>query len=193
MKRELINCVKVCTIFLLLTFMCTAKGQDFIIGMKYGYGNTTYSRQSDNRKTPAYSTHRASFVAEFSPYYSRLFIISGIEYEIQNLTNSLTIPLTLRIVLGNTIQPFVEGGSYFTYSLTDQAEMYTIKNDLGAKISAGLSMHLNKRWRLEAAYIYYAGFTTAFEEKVLLPLDQYTLEEYRRRSGFTTIGIKYRF
>ena len=193
MKRKLINCVKVCSIFLLLTIVCPAMGQDFIIGMKYGYGNTTFTRQSDNRKTPAYSSHRASLVAEFSPYYSRLFIISGIEYEIQDLTNSLNIPLTLRIVLGNTIRPFLEGGGYFTYSLTSQAEMYTIKNDLGAKISAGLSIHLNKKWRLEAAYIYYAGFTTALEEKLLLPLDQYTLEEYRRRSGFATIGIKYRF
>jgi len=170
-----------------------AVGQDFILGLKYGYGTSSFVRQSDDRKTPAYTTHKVALTTEFSPYYSKLFIASGLEYEMHELANGLTIPLSVRIVLGKTIRPFFEGGGYFTYSFTDPQDDYIVKNDLGAKVAAGIMLYLKQHWRLELGYYYRAGLTPALEEEIPLPLDQVTTEEYRRKAGTVEIAVKYRF
>lgn len=173
--------------------MIPAASQDFILGLKYGYGNNTFIRQSDNKKTPAFATHKLGLVAEFSPYYSRFFIISGIEFEMNDLDKGITIPFSVRVVLGNTVQPFIEGGGYYHYSLTDLSEDFSVKNDLGVQVMAGFLVKLNKNIRLELGYNYRLGLTKALEEEIILPLNQIMLEEYRRKSGSIDVCIKYRF
>lgn len=193
MKKSLLyHCIYFIILFA-FSFTFQAKAQDFILGLKYGYGNSTFIRQSDNLKTPTYKTHKAALIAEFSPYYSRLFIITGAAYEINDLSQNITIPLTLRVVFGKTVQPFIEGGAYYSYVLNDESDDFILKNDLGAKVMAGLLINLGKNWRLELGYNYRFGFTKALEEEILLPLNQVMLEEYRRISGSIDLGIKYRF
>jgi len=173
--------------------MIPVAAQDYILGLKYGYGSNTFIRQSDNKKTSAFATHKLGLVAEFSPYYSHFFIISGIEFEMNNLDKGITIPLSLRVVFGNTVQPFIEGGGYYHYSLTDLSEDFFLKNDLGAKVMAGFLIKLNKNIRLELGYNYRVGITKALEEEIILPLNQIMLEEYRRKSGSIDLSVKYRF
>lgn len=170
-----------------------SSGQDFILGVKYGYGTHSFIRQSDDKKTPSYTTQKIGLVTEFSPYYSHLFIISGIAYEINDLGNSISVPLTARIVLGNTVRPFFEGGGYFNYFLADSSGVYSLKNDLGANLMAGILVHIKKHVRIELGYTYRFGLTTALGEEIMLPGGQDMQEEYRRKSGSIDFCIKYRF
>lgn len=193
MKNKNLHLLNYLIILLLYCIPTHVTAQDFILGLKYGYGNSTFTRQSDNLKTPTYKTHKAMLIAEFSPYYSRLFIITGAAYEMNDLSQNITIPFTLRVVFGKTIRPFIEGGAYYSYVLNDESDDFTLKNDLGANVMAGLLINLGKNWRLELGYNYRFGFTKALEEEILLPLNQVMLEEYRRKSGSVDLGVKYRF
>ena len=193
MKKTCLTGSKLTAIFILINLLPSIYAQDFILGIQYGYGTTSYFRQSDNHKTKGYMTQQASLITGFSPYYSHLFVFSGIAYEMNRLNTSLSIPLTLRIVLGETIRPYAEFGGYYNYLLESNTKDFAIKNDLGAKVAVGLLVNLNKHWRMDLGYNYRFGFTKALEEEILLPLGQVLLEEYRRKSGLVCLSVKYRF
>lgn len=181
-------------VFLLYFFIfCKADSQSIDVGIKYSYGNQYFTRQSDNLKTPKYGTHRIMLAAEYTPYFSKLYVCSGLEYETYTLGTSLKIPLTIKFVPGKRISPFFEGGGFYTIILKEKTEDLMLVNDAGAKAGAGLRVRAGKKLICEIGYSYRFGLTTALEEEVLLPLHQVAIEEYRRKSGSFEISLKYHF
>ena len=177
----------------MLGFTVSMTAQDFILGARYGYGKATYKRQSDGLMIPAKSTQRVGITFEFSPFFSKFFVVSGIEYETNNLGSSLSIPLGLRISLGNTFRPFIELGGYYTHPLNSKQSNYVITRDLGVKVGAGLLYSIDKRWRIELGYFHRFGFKGILAEEIELPLGQVTSEQYDLRAGNLELGVKYRF
>lgn len=167
--------------------------QDFIVGVRYGYGKSAYVRQSDDLMIPARSTHKTGISLEFSPFYSKLFVVSGIEYETNDLGSSLSIPLGFRIALGNTFRPFFELGGYYAHPLKSKQTNYTFTRDVGIRVYGGLMYAINKRWRVELGYLHRFGFKGILGEQIQLPIGQITYEQYDLRAGNLELGIKYRF
>lgn len=178
---------------LIITNLTPSFSQDFHLGAKYGIGSAGYTRQSDNFKTDHYSFNKGALTFEYSPFLSHLFIGSGVEYQISDLGNTLSVPLTFRLAFRKKVRPFVECGGYYNYNLDDNDDLYTIKNDLGAKVGCGLLIHMGKRWRFDAGYFHRFGFTAGLKEEILLPLEQIQLENYRLNEGSFEFCIKYRF
>jgi hypothetical protein len=185
--------IKYILIGLFLGLTVSLAAQDFILGTRYGYGKAAYKRQSDGLMIPAMTTQRVGISLEFSPFYSKLFVVSGFEYETNNLGSSLSVPLGLRISLGNTFRPFIELGGYYTHPLNSNQSDYTITRDLGVKAGAGGIYSINKRWRIELGYFHRFGFKGILGEEIQLPLGQVTFEQYDLRAGNLELGIKYRF
>ena len=180
-------------ICLFLGLTTQALAQDFIIGSKYGYGKSNYKRQSDGLMISSEPTHRVGISLEFSPYFSRFFVVSGIEYETNKLGNSISIPLGIRITLGKTLRPFFEAGGFFSYPLLSKQTDYTLEKDFGARVGGGLIYYINKRWRTELGYFYRFGFKSVLREEIQLPMDQVTIEQYDLRAGNLELCVKYRF
>jgi hypothetical protein len=180
-------------ISLILLIGIPAAAQDFIIGVKYGYGNVNYIRQSDDRELTKSPQNRIAVVMEFSPFLAGMYFISGVEYISNEYTSSLSVPLTIRISVGTKLRPFIEGGGYYNFCLTDKPDDFIVKNDLGAKTGAGLLLIPNKRLRIDAGYYWRFGLTTGLGEEILLPLGQIQYEEYQLREGNLEISLKYRF
>lgn len=187
------NCYKYIFIIILLSKVAHSSAQDVIIGVNYAYGKASYQRQSDDLTIAARSTQQAGLIVEYSPYFSRLNLISGINYESNDLCTYLTLPLDFRISLGNNLQPFFELGGYYAHPISSKQSRYTVTRDLGVRIGAGLMYRIDKRWRIELAYFHIFGFRGLLEEEVQLPLGQSTREKYDQRSGSLRIGLKYRF
>ena len=193
MKKNSLYSLRFCLLLIFFSLVMPVQAQDIVVGLRYGYGQNTFTRQSDAVKTPSYSTQKVGLVGEFFPYYSRLSVLSGVEYEFNKLGKSITLPLSVRILFGTTVRPFIEGGGYYTISLDKQSEDFILKNDLGAKAAAGLQINLNKHIRMDLSYTFRYGMTKALEEEILLPLNQVMIEEYKRKSGSIDLSIKYRF
>lgn len=177
----------------LLGFSIHLLAQDVIVGVRYGYGKDAYKRQSDGLMIAARPTHRMGISLEFSPYFSKLFIESGIVYETNDLGTSLSIPLSFRITLGNTFRPFLDIGGYYNHPLRSKQTIYLFTRDLGAKIGGGLIYSINKKWRIELGYFHRFGFKGTLGQAIQLPLGQITYEQYDLRSGNLELGFKYRF
>jgi hypothetical protein len=180
-------------IFLMLGFALCSTAQDFILGARYGYGKAAYKRQSDDLMISAQTTQRVGLSLEFSPFFSKFFVVSGFEYEINDFGSSLSIPLGIRIALGNTLRPFIEAGGYYSHPLNSKHTDYTITRDLGARVGVGCIYVINKRWRLEIGYFHQFGFKGALGEEIELPLGQVSFEQYDLRAGHLALGVKYRF
>jgi hypothetical protein len=168
-------------------------GQDFSIGAKIGYGNSIYKRQSDGEKTPKYFTQKYGFSVEFSPYYSKFFILSGAEFEINELGNRMMIPLSLRIIIGQDFRFFIEGGGYYNISLKNKSEKYIQMNDIGLKAGIGFQYKINRNWLIETAFIGKYGFTAHLEEEIVLPGNQIDFEKYTLMFHQIELSLKYRF
>jgi hypothetical protein len=167
--------------------------QDINVGLKYGIGSTHYFRLSDDAKTDNYRVNKGAFVLEFSPFLSKIFICSGFEYITNDLGAKLSVPLTFRLAFFKKVRPFLEGGGYYNLTLSDKADSYLLKNDLGAKVGCGLMVHLSKRWRIEGSYFRRFGFTSGLEENIILPLGQVQVEEFRLKESSIEFCMKYRF
>lgn len=163
------------------------------MGVKYGIGNSNYISQSDNQSTDTYRLNKGSLIVEYAPFFSKAFICSGVEYQISDLGSSLSLPLTFRLAFRKKIRPFVEGGAYYNLILSDQDDLYKLRNDFGAKAGCGFLIHMGKKWRCDAGYFHRFGFTSGLEEMHQLPLGQVQIEKYRLNSGSIEISLKYRF
>ena len=167
--------------------------QNFSVGAKFGIGNSIYKRQSDGENIPKYSTQKYGFNLEFSPYFSKFYILSGAEFEINDLGNSMIIPLSLRIIIGRDFGVFIEGGGYYNISLKSKSEQYILKNDLGLRAGVGLQYKITRNWLIEAAYIGKFGFTPHMEEEIQLPGNQIQYEKYTVLFHQFELNVKYRF
>jgi len=167
--------------------------QDFSFGAKLGIGNSIYKRQSDGEKTPKYLTQKYGLSLEFSPYFSKFFILSGADFEINSLGNSMMIPLDLRIIIGKDFRFFIEGGGYYSISLKSKSEQYSLKNDLGLRAGIGLQYKITRNWLIETAYIGKFGFTPHLEEEIYLPGNQIQYEKYTVMFNQIQLSLKYRF
>lgn len=193
MNKPHIKLIRLLLSFLLLGGSILIHGQDFIVGIQYSIDNQNFIRHSDDFKTPDFKSSKIGLITEFSPFFSKFFISTGAEYMMNDIGNSISIPLTFRLALGEKIRPFIEGGAYYNYVLEDSEDEYIYKSDLGAKTEIGLLFILNKKWRIEAGYNYNFGFTPALEEEILLPLNQVSIEQYRRRESGFSFRVKHRF
>jgi hypothetical protein len=178
-------------LFLILFFNLHA--QDINIGLKYGFGNSVYSRMVDDVKTNEYQFNKTAFIIEFSPYFGKIFICSGVEYKMNDLGKMISVPLTFRLAFYKKIRPFIEGGAYYNYILDSKDSYYSLTNDIGAKVGMGLLFYIGKRWRIESGYYNRFGFTGGLQEEILLPLEQVQIEDYRLREGSFEFCVKYRF
>jgi hypothetical protein len=167
--------------------------QDINVGLKYAFGNTVYSRATDNVKTNNYQFNKGALVLEFSPFMGKFFICSGVEHKTNDLGSIISVPLTFRLAFYKKVRPFIEGGAYYSYILHSNDDYFTLTSDIGAKAGLGLLIYFNKRWRAEAGYYNRFGFTGGLEEEVLLPLSQVQIEEYKLREGSLEFCVKYRF
>jgi len=167
--------------------------QNFSVGAKFGLGNSVYKRQSDEENTAKYLTQKYGFSVEFSPYFSKFFILSGTEFEINDLGNCMMIPLSLRIIIGQTFAIFIEGGGYYNISLKSASEQYILKNDLGLRAGLGLQYKITRNWLIEVAYNGKFGFTPHLEEKIYLPGNQVQYEKYTAQFHQIELSFKYRF
>ena len=183
---------KTCIILSLLFTASCLYSQNFIMGVQYGIGSQHFTRSSDDLKTAAYITHHGSLMFEFSPYYSLLFINAGAEYTTHDLGTEVCIPLSVRIAPGKKVRPFFEIGGYYNYALSDFEDEYQFENDFGALGRAGLLFYVSKRFRIELSYFRNYGLTPALKEEVLLPLDQVSIEPYKRFEQGASLRLKFR-
>ncbi len=181
------------TVLLILSGTMPLMSQSFTIGMKYGIGNNHYQRQSDDVETTDYRFNKGALVMEFSPFFSKLHIGTGVEFQTDDLGDILSFPLTARLAFGKKVLPFVEGGGYYNYVLNDIEDSFIMTNEAGAKAGCGLIFNLGKRWRFDAGYYRRFGFTAGLEEEIILPLDQIQTEYYKLREGSFEFSMKIRF
>lgn len=170
-----------------------AHSQNFVAGIQYTIDKQYFVRQSDDLHTPTGESNKAGLILEFTPYYSKFFIASGAHYMMNDLGNSIMVPLTFRLALGKKIRPFAETGGYYNHVLEDISEDFSLKNDVGVLSEIGVIFSLSKHWRLEAGYNYILGLTPALEEEILLPLNQVSLEHYRRNERGFAFRAKFTF
>jgi hypothetical protein len=159
-----------------------AHSQNFVAGIQYTIDKQYFVRQSDDLHTPTGESNKAGLILEFTPYYSKFFIASGAHYMMNDLGNSIMVPLT-----------FAETGGYYNPVLEDISEDFSLKNDVGVLSEIGVIFSLSKHWRLEAGYNYILGLTPALEEEILLPLNQVSLEHYRRNERGFAFRAKFTF
>ncbi|MGD2034456.1 MAG: hypothetical protein PVF73_05325 [Bacteroidales bacterium] len=167
--------------------------QSLVLGVKLGIGGTTYKKQSDGTESESYFSSKEALSVEFSPYFSKFYIVSGIDFETNSRENHLTIPLCLKVVIGKDFRFFLEGGGYYSFGLRSKTEEFQIKNDMGIRAGAGIQYKLNRNLILEAAYSGKFGFTPLMEEEVSLPGNQVKLEKYTINTHQFELGIKYSF
>jgi opacity protein-like surface antigen len=167
--------------------------QEFIIGAKYSIGNSIYKRQSDEQETEKYITHCYGMMLEFSPYFSKFFIVSGVELEMNNLGNNLMIPLALRIAFGKNFKVFIEGGGYYSIARKNKTEKFSFVNNFGAKAGLGMQYKIDKNWMAEMAYTGKFGLSPRLEEKIIIAGYQTQIEKYSAISHQLELAIKYRF
>ncbi|MBA7545689.1 hypothetical protein ES705_38061 [subsurface metagenome] len=179
-------------VFTLLSFS-VSNAQDFIIGAKLGMGNSFYKRQSDELETARYLTQKYALSFEYSPYFSRFLIVSGIEFDKNSLGSTVTIPLGFRITVGKSVQPFIEGGGYYTVNLKDKSEEYILKNHIGVRIGLGIFYKINRNWRIEAGYFWKFGLAPGLDEEILLPGNQVEYEHYNLYGQNIELSVKYLF
>lgn len=173
-------------------FSLVSNAQDFTFGIRTGYGNTIYKRQSDELKTEKYFTQKFGLSAEFSPYFSRFFIVSGTDFEFNDFGSSMMIPLGLRITVGNDFRVFIEGGGYYTINLKDKSEEYNLKNDLGVRAGLGMQYRFDRNWMIELAYFGKFGFTPRLEQEIPIPGNEIHYENYTQTFNQIEISVKYR-
>lgn len=167
--------------------------QDFIIGVKYSVGNSIYKRQSDEWETEKYITQCYGLTLEFSPYFSKFFIVSGVDLETNSIGNSFMIPLALRIAFGKNFKVFIEGGGYCSFARKNKTEKYTLVNNFGAKAGLGMQYKIDKNWIAEVAYAGKFGLTPRLEEKIIIAGYQTQIEKYSVISHQLELSVKYRF
>ena len=187
------NRFKSILVFLILSFSVYLNAQDLIIGVRYGLGKAAYKRQSDNLMIAARPTHKAGISFEFSPFYSKLIVLSGIEYETNDLGSSISIPFRFKIAPGNTFRPFFELGGYYAHPLHSKQTQYILTRDIGISVGGGFMYAINKRWRIELGYLHRFGFKGFLGEEIQLPAGQISYEQYDMRAGGIDVGVKFRF
>jgi hypothetical protein len=180
-------------IILILSLSVKSFSQDFTVGVNYGFGMANFKKQSDASKTQLYSFQKLGLSFEFSPYFSKFFVVSGINYETNSLGNMLTVPFGFKICVGESFRPYVKLGGYYSHVLRSKQEDYILNEDLGIEFGFGVLYSLNKRIRIEFGYSQRFGFKGAVEEEIMLPLNQISYEKYDLRAGNLELGLKYRF
>ncbi|MBN1597371.1 MAG: outer membrane beta-barrel protein [Bacteroidales bacterium] len=185
--------IKYLTLISLLFFSYACLAQDLTIGIKYGIGVSDYKKVSDNEKISGQELQAVGLSLEYSPYYSRFFIIFGANYEMAKMGNYLSIPLDFRVTLGNNLRMFGQFGGYYSINILDDTDDYTLNNHYGLRAGAGILWLINKRLRLEGCYNYRHSLVSALDEEVLLPLNQVQTDEYKINSGIFEFAFKYRF
>lgn len=181
------------TLLILFITALQGKTQDIILGAKLGIGKAKFTNQSNEEVLKGYTVSRAGVSLAFSPYFSKLQIISGGEYEISSLGNFFSIPFAARFIFGEKYKPFAEIGGYYSLALNAKQDDYLLKNNSGARIGIGMVYALNKRWRIEGGYFHRFGLTPSIEKEIELPGDQFDYDSYLMQGGNIEILIKYRF
>jgi hypothetical protein len=185
------------TRLLTITFLCILGNnifsQDFIAGIRYGYGEGNYCK-IDNAENVAFSKiNQFGITMAYSPYYSKLSVESAFEFEKNDLANYLYIPLCFRITIGKIVRPFIECGGYYSFLIKDKSEDYIMKNDYGARVGGGLLFALGRKWRIEAGYFKKYGFAGALEKEIAIPVNSFTYEKSRISPFNIEFTLKYRF
>jgi len=183
---------KMILLLLLLTAL-QGKSQDFIVGAKLGIGNAKFKNQSSSEVLKGYAVSRAGISLAFSPYFSKIQLISGAEFESSKLGNYLSIPYAARLILGEKYQPFVELGGYYSFALNAKQTEYFLKNNAGVRVGLGMAYAIDKRLRLEFGYFQRFGLSAAIEKEIELPANQYAYDSYLMQGGNIEIAVKYRF
>lgn len=179
-------------LFLLLSGRQLCRAQDLLIGGRIGAGKTTFTNQvSDDKLNHEQLNFGVSFA--FSPYFSKLFILSGAEYESSPLGSWFVIPLSARIAPGEKFRPFADIGAFYAHNIDEAQDRYLIKNYAGIATAAGFLWHVNKRWRIEGAFRMRFGLTPAIEEPIPLPGGQMSYDTFLTRTTGVTVATFYRF
>lgn len=178
---------------LLALMSVETQAQDFIVGAKLGIGYLNYKNQATSNSLDGYATTQAGISLEYSPYFSRMLIVSGLSFESSKLGNEVTVPFGIRILFGEKFRPYTELGGYYSVNLKTKQDDYILKNHTGARVGMGLLYIVDKRIRFDAGYFMRFGLNTALEEEIELPANQFDYDRYNAFSGNLEIVIKYRF
>ncbi len=181
--------------FLFLVFILTempVAGQDFLVGGKVGIGKATFRNQNTDERVDE-TISRYGLSLGFSPYFSKLFIQSGAEIETSSLGSFMTVPLTIRVAVGEKVRPYVDLGGYYSFSTRSKQDEFLVQNNGGLKAGLGMLYLLDKRWRIEAGLAFRYGLSPTFEEEILLPGNQSVFDPYLERSLSFELGMAYRF
>jgi hypothetical protein len=182
---------------LIFIFLCNIYthgfAQDFIIGVKYSYGEGSYKQMNNSEKTDFTRISDMGLTLAYSPYYSKLSLESAVLLEKTDLANYLTVPMCFRITLGKKLRPFIEGGGYYSFIQSDKSELYIMKNDLGARIGGGLVLAIGRQWRIETGIFKKFGYKGSLIEKK--PDIGNTFKEVKSHISPVNIeaALKYRF
>jgi opacity protein-like surface antigen len=171
----------------------TVNAQDFIMGIKCGTGKGTFKRIDKSNFTASVKSRQFGISLAYSPYYSKLSLESSLEFENNDSSNYIYIPLSFRITLGKRLRPFFEGGVYYSIQSDSHTKNFITKNDYGARLGIGLLYAVNKRWRIEAGYYKRYGFGNPLIYKRQQPGSSYVTEKYRFSADNIELAFKYRF
>ena len=180
-------------LLLLILYAIPAESQDIIVGVKAGIGNVKFQNQNTSAILKGNTVTRAGISLAFCPYFSKMFIVSGAEFESSKIGNFISVPLGIRLAFGEKVKPFFEFGGYYSFALNSKIDKYLLKNNAGARVGLGIEYALDKRTRLEIGYFQRFSLNPAIEEEIELPANQYAYDGYLMRGGNLEIGVKYRF
>lgn len=183
------------TIIFLFFFLYNpiANAQDFIVGIKYGYGNGSFKKMVNSEHTASTDFNQYGISLAFSPYYSKLSLESSLEYEKDDSADYVYIPLGFRISFGKRLRLFIQGGGYYSVLLNSHTKEFIMKDDYGAHLGTGLLYAIDKRWRIEAGYYRRFGFGSPMTKKILQPVNSYITEKHKFSAYNVELAIKYRF
>lgn len=186
--------IKIFLLFICVTLISvTNYAQEFVVGAKFGIGNSRYKKQSDGFKTEKYLTQKYALSLEFAPYFSKFFIVSGLYFENNSLGTNLMVPLGLRLAIGKKFKGFIEGAGYYSKNLKTNSEDYILINGGGIKLGAGIQYKFDNNLLIELGYSGRFGFSPHMQKEIILPGYQITYEKYTLSSHQIELCLKYRF
>lgn len=185
--------LKLYPLIIILAISSVLGAQDFAIGIRYGYGEGSYKRINTGDIVTKSRMNQFGLSLSYSPFNSKLSVESALAIEKGTIAEYFYVPISFRISTGKYFKPFFEGGAYYSFLTKSKTDIYSMKNDYGARIGAGIQFVIRREWRIEGGLFQRFGFAKSLEEQIIVPGNTY-IEEKSHISPFNfEITLKYRY
>ncbi len=168
-------------------------GQDLILGAKYGFGSGKYLKPGEIKEINSSTIHTIGLSVGFSPFFSKMAIMSGVMYEFSPRVEYIAIPLGTRVFVGNKFRFVLEGGLQYAFLATNKDSEYKHVDVFRTELSTGLEYAPDRRIRFECMVTRKVDARTSLIEERIAPFNQTVELKYRFKGYVISTSIKVRF